>query len=93
MCFPPFAYGKALRAGALDAIDFVAIAIPSLCSLRHAHIRDIPLIMSLATWVENRIPKWLAYFHLVLGTRHEGVWRRDYKSLFRRTLLTRSVCE
>ena len=33
-CFPHLPFGKALRAGQLDAIDFVAIAIPSLCSLR-----------------------------------------------------------
>ena len=48
---PHLPTAKPYGQGQLDAIDFVAIAIPSLCSLRHAHIRDIPLIIPLATWV------------------------------------------
>ena len=52
--FPPICYGKALRAGATLGTRTLS-TILSLCHL--------PL-----GW-ENRIPKWLAYFHLVLGTR------------------------
>ena len=55
MCFPPFAYGKALRAGATLGTRTLGI-FHSLCHL--------PL-----GW-ENRIPKWLAYSRLVLGTRY-----------------------
>ena len=42
-----------LRKGELDAIDFVAIAIPSLCSLRLSHIKVSPLIMPLVAWWEK----------------------------------------
>ena len=52
--FPPSAYGRALRAGQLDAIDFVAIAIPSLRSLRLSHIRRRRLIMPLVALVQKK---------------------------------------
>ena len=68
-CFPSFALAK----GQLDAIDFVAIAIPSLRSLRRAHIRDSPLIMPLVAWRFLSVCQLLAYFCLVLGTRFLGV--------------------
>ena len=61
------------RKGELDAIDFVAIAIPSLRSLRRAHIRDSPLIMPLVAWRFLSVCQRLAYFNLVLGTRFLGV--------------------
>ena len=51
--FPPSAYGRALRAGQLDAIDFVAIAIPSLRSLRLSHIKRRRLIMPLVALVQK----------------------------------------
>ena len=51
--FPPSAYGRALRAGQHDAIDFVTIAIPSLRSLRHAHVSRRRLIMSLVALVQK----------------------------------------
>ena len=53
-CFPLLPFGRALRAGQLDAIDFVAIAIPSLCSLRRAHIKRRRLIMPLVALVQKK---------------------------------------
>ena len=52
-CFPRLPFGKALRAGQLDAIDFVAIAIPSLRSLRLSHIKRRRLIMPLVASVQK----------------------------------------
>ena len=55
---------------ALDAIDFVAIAIPSLRSLRLSHIKRRRLIMPLVALVQkNHSAPATSYFHLVLGTR------------------------
>ena len=51
--FPPSAYGRALRAGQHDAIDFVTIAIPSFLSLRRAHVKCRPLIMPLVALVQK----------------------------------------
>ena len=68
--FPPFAIRKTLRVGTLDAIDFVAIAIPSLRSLHRAHIKRRRLIMSLVALVQNnQSAPATAYFCLVLGVR------------------------
>ena len=53
-CFPHLPFGRALRVGQLDAIDFVAIAIPSLCSLRLSHIKRRRLIMPLVALVQKK---------------------------------------
>ena len=71
-CFPHLPFGRALRAGQLDAIDFVAIAIPSLRSLRRAHVSRRPLIMPLVALVQkNHSAPATSYFRLVLGARHK----------------------
>ena len=66
--FPPFAIRKTLRVGTLDAIDFVAIAIPSLRSLRLSHIKQRRLIMPLVALVQkiHNAPA-TSYSRLVLG--------------------------
>ena len=76
MCFPHLPTAKPYGQGTLDAIDGRAVAIrysvTSFLTARAHKVRS--LIMSLATWVgKNIIPKWLAYFYLVLGTRFLAV--------------------
>ena len=67
-CFPHLPFGKALRAGQLDAIDFVAIAIPSLRSLRLSHIKRRRLIMPLVALVQKKhSAPATSYSRLVLG--------------------------
>ena len=68
-CFPLLPYGRALRAGQLDAIDFVAIAIPSLRSLRRAHIKRRRLIMPLVALVQKN--------HSAPATSYSCLVRRD----------------
>ena len=62
--FPLICFAK----GQHDAIDFVAIAIPSLRSLRLSHIRGSTLIMPLVAWRFLSGCQRLAYSSLVLGT-------------------------
>ena len=81
--FPPSAYGRALRAGQLDAIDFVAIAIPSLRSLRLSHIKRRRLIMPLVALVQKKTER-TRNFVLLSGAR---------RSLPRRRCSSRSVFE
>ena len=50
----PICYPQNPSGGELDAIDFVAIAIPSLCSLRRAHIKRRRLIMPLVALVQKK---------------------------------------
>ena len=81
-CFPLLPYGRALRAGQLDAIDFVAIAIPSLRSLRRAHVSRRRLIMPLVALVQkNHSAPATSYSRLVLGTRF-GRRRSSSNSVF-----------
>ena len=69
-CVSPVYYPQNPSGGELDAIDFVAIAIPSLCSLHRAHIKRRRLIMPLVALVQNnRSAPATAYFCLVLGVR------------------------
>ena len=51
--FPPSAMRQSPTGRALDAIDFVAIAIPSFRSLHRAHIKRRRLIMSLVALVQK----------------------------------------
>ena len=51
--FPPSAIRQSPTGRALDAIDFVAIAIPSLRSLRLSHIKRRRLIMPLVALVQK----------------------------------------
>ena len=68
--FPPFAIRQSPTGRELDAIDFVAIAIPSLCSLRRARVSRRRLIMPLVALVQkNQSAPATSYFRLVLGTR------------------------
>ena len=71
-CFPLLPFGRALRAGTLDAIDgfAVAIAIPSLRSLHRAHIKRLRLLMPLVALVQKKqSAPATSYSRLVLGVR------------------------
>ena len=66
--FPPSAIRQSPTGRKLDAIDFVAIAIPSLRSLRRAHIKRRRLIMPLVALVQkNHSAPATSYSRLVLG--------------------------
>ena len=52
--FPPSAIRQSPAGRELDAIDFVAIAIPSLRSLHRAHIKRRRLIMPLVALVQKK---------------------------------------
>ena len=52
--FPPSAIRQSPSGRELDAIDFVAIAIPSLRSLHRAHIKRRRLIMPLVALVQKK---------------------------------------
>ena len=52
--FPPSAIRQSPTGRELDAIDFVAIAIPSLRSLRLSHIKRRRLIMPLVALVQKK---------------------------------------
>ena len=80
--FPPSAMRQSPTGEELDAIDFVAIAIPSLRSLRLSHIKRRRLIMPLVALVQkNRAHQRL---RTNTGARH---------SLPRRRCSSRSVFE
>ena len=64
----PFCLRQSPAGRELDAIDFVAIAIPSLCSLRRAHIKRRRLIMPLVALVQkDHSAPATSYSRLVLG--------------------------
>ena len=67
--FPPSAMRQSPTGRELDAIDFVAIAIPSLRSLRLSHIKRRRLIMPLVALVQKN--------HSAPATSYSRLVRRD----------------
>ena len=85
------------RKGELDAIDFVAIAIPSLSSLRLSHIKDSPLIMPLVAWWFLSVSPATGVLYSgatrLTASRSNTLFRSLRHSLSRRRCGSRSVFE